>query len=75
MSEQAPKPEHELTLLQETALYALCERYHVPYDPGHYRPAFDLPDGWVAGWLGGTAQQKIGPTIYVGVSPEGEVHS
>jgi hypothetical protein len=73
MSEQAPKPEFELTLLQETALYALCERYHVPYDPSHYRPTFDLPDGYVAGWVGGP--EYMARTIYVGCSPEGEIHS
>jgi hypothetical protein len=70
-----PTPNFELTLLQEAALYAICERYSVAYQPEHYRPTFDLPEGWVAGWVGGIEQQKVQPTIYVGCSPEGDIHS
>lgn len=55
-----------MTIPQENALRRLCERFHVPFDPAAYRPAFDLPPGWVAG--------DVGP-IYVGVSPEGACHS
>ena len=62
MSEQQPA-EPELTLLQETALYALCERYEVTYDPSHYHHTFDLPEGWVAGWIGGPEQQQIRRTL------------
>jgi len=55
-----------LTLEQEQAIQRKCRDYGVAYIPGHYQPAFDLPDGWVAGWIG---------PIYVGVSPEGGIHS
>ena len=55
-----------LTLEQEHAIQRKCRDYGVAYIPGHYQPAFDLPDGWVAGWIG---------PIYVGVSPEGGIHS
>ena len=55
-----------MTTEQEQALRACCDRFHVPFDPEAYRPAFDLPEGWVAGWVG---------PIYVGCSPEGDIHS
>ena len=74
MSEHIPERQ-ELTLLQETALYGLCERYEVAYHPDDYHHTFDLPDGYVADWIGGIEQQQVRPTIYVGVSPAGEVHS
>jgi len=74
MSEQGPR-RAELTLLQEAVLYGLCERYGVNYNPDDYHPTFDLPAGWVAGWIGGLKQQQVRPTIYVGVSPECEAHS
>ena len=51
---------------QATALRTLCERFNVPFIPGNYRPTFDLPSDWVAGWVG---------PIYVGCSPEGEISS
>jgi hypothetical protein len=60
---------------QARALFAICERYHVTYDPDHYKPAFDLPKGYVAGWVGGYGIQKSHPTIYVGCSPEGAISS
>lgn len=59
-----------LTREQEAALRGLCAGYDVVYNPDHYRPSFDLPVGWVSGWVGG----KPG-TIYVGVSPQGEANS
>ena len=55
-----------MTEQQRAALTRLCERSNVLFDPEAYRPAFDLPSGWLAGWVG---------PIYVGVSPEGEVSS
>lgn len=73
MSEQHPA-EPELTLLQETALYSLCERCEVTYDPSHYDHTFDPPEGWVAGWIGGPELQQTRRTLYVGCSPEGEIH-
>lgn len=55
-----------LTDQQEAALRNICQRYGVTYDPFSFKPAFDLPDGWVAGWVS---------TIYVGCSPDGEISS
>jgi len=56
-----------MTNKQITALRDLCERYGVAFDPSAYTPQFDLPDGWVAGW--------VGTSIYVGCSPEGNIHT
>lgn len=67
-----------LTPAQELRLRALCKNYNVTFDPEHYKPAFDLPWGWVAGWIGGPGYNGLTEnksTIYVGVSPEGESHS
>lgn len=55
-----------MTDAQRAALTSLCERYGVEFDASHYRPTFDLPSDYVAGWVG---------TIYVGVSPDGRVSS
>jgi hypothetical protein len=55
-----------LTDAQRARLSNLCERYGVDFDVRNFSPQFDLPDGWVAGWVG---------TIYVGCSPEGDIHS
>jgi hypothetical protein len=67
---------------QQETLQVLCERYKVPFDATHYTPVFDLPDGYVAGWIGGPqhASYERGErvrcgTIYVGVSPEGDASS
>ena len=59
-----------MTNAQELALRRLCQGYNVQFQVEHYHPQFDLPEGYVAGWVGGA----VG-TIYVGVSPEGEVAS
>lgn len=63
---------------QRAALKALCDRWGgegkgLPFDESHYAPAFDLPDGWVAGWIGG--EPKRTGVIYVGCSPEGVISS
>ena len=55
-----------MTPEQRAALYRLCERYQVPFYEENYKPTFDLPAGWVAGMV---------DTIYVGVSPEGDIAS
>jgi hypothetical protein len=65
-----PTPEH-LTPDQDAALHILCELFRVPYNPDHYRPILQLPPEWVAGWVGGVAQQYDRPTVYIGCSPEG----
>lgn len=59
-----------LTVAQRDALKALSDRYKVQFDVEHYHRAFDLPEGWVEGWVGGTHD-----TIFVGCSPDGEIHS
>jgi len=55
-----------VTPAQIAAILALCERFGVVFDPDDWKPRFDLPTGWVAGWAG---------AIYAGVSPEGSVHT
>ena len=57
---------NHLTQEQEWSIAAKSRDYGVPYEPTKFAPAFDLPDGWVAGWIG---------PIYVGVNPEGHIHS
>lgn len=76
-----------MTDAQREALTALCERYKVPFNEGDYTPAFDLPDGWVDGWVGGVehASRWVDPTtgqyehkagtIFVGCDPEGRISS
>ena len=59
------------TTVQHAALAKLCERYGVPFDAAHYHPAIDCEPGWLEGWLGGTESL----TLFVGVSPNGEIHS
>ena len=58
---------------QHEALDNLCRRYDVPFDPLHYAHTFDLPEGYLAGWIGGLDCYL--KTLYVGVSLNGEVSS
>lgn len=62
-----------MTDAQELALRRLCDGYGVKFDADHYHPQFDLPPGYVAGWIGGNVFLPV--TIYVGCSPEGEISS
>jgi hypothetical protein len=62
----------DLTEAQRSALSQLCERYDVSFNENDYIPAFDLPYGWVSGWVGGN---RVSNTIYVGCSPEGRITS
>jgi hypothetical protein len=79
-----------MTEAQREALTSICERYKVSFDEDDYKPAFDLPDGYVAGWVGGNSHGFVwsddpvagsltsrGPntTIYVGCDPEGRISS
>lgn len=72
-----------MTEAQRKALTRLCERYGVPFREADYWPTFDLPSGYVAGWIGGpdgrpgdaANTRENGPTLYVGVSAEGQVSS
>ena len=52
--------------LQRAALQRLCDGYNVPFDEANYMPTFDLPSGYVAGWVG---------PIYVGCDTEGVISS
>lgn len=84
--EREPAP--AMTEAQEAALRDLCERYEVEYAPEHYivnsYGAWALP-GYAEGWLGGPphanpqyaepSEPRGKPTLFVGVSPEGRVHS
>jgi hypothetical protein len=51
---------------QWLALARLCKGYKVPFREEDFVPQFDLPPGYVAGWVG---------PIFVGCSPEGEISS
>jgi hypothetical protein len=67
-----------VTEQQEARLRKLCENYGVGFDPEHYKPAFDLPSGWVCGWVGGfehSGHYGNKRTLFVGVSPEGDASS
>lgn len=57
---------HELTPQQYEAILDLQERFNTPLDSTNFYPQFDLPAGYVAGWVN---------NIYVGISPEGHVSS
>jgi len=60
---------------QREALRKLSERYGVEFQEDSYFEGFDLPKGWVQGWIeephklegGGWAGGKL----YVGCDPEG----
>ena len=42
-----------MTKEQEATLRRLCDGYKVTFDAADYHPQFDLPTGYVAGWIGG----------------------
>ena len=60
-----------MTPKQVQALSDLCERYKVPFHEKDYWPQFDLPRGYVAGWIGGNDHRKL----YVGCDPDGRISS
>ena len=62
-----------MTIAQRDALWELADRYHVPFREDDYHPAFDLPEGYVAGWVGGQFHRSA--KLAVGVSPTGEISS
>lgn len=70
-----------MTAAQASRLRGLCERYGVPFREGDYSPQFDLPAGYVAGWVGGADGAPLfgfparRTTIYVGVDELGESSS
>lgn len=55
-----------LSHAQVVALENLCWKYKDTFDATNYTHPFELPEGWVAGWVG---------PIYVGCSPDGEIHT
>ena len=59
-----------MTKEQEATLRRLCDGYKVTFNAADYHPQFDLPTGYVAGWVGGQPG-----TIYVGVAPNGDASS
>lgn len=61
-----------LTEQQRDALSRLCERYGATFDASEFHHPFDLPQGWVAGWV---VSGNTGQGIYVGCSPEGDISS
>lgn len=69
-----------LNMEQQAKLKDLCSRYGVMYDAQDYYvypPGQPWMPSWAEGWVGGI-NHKAGtehPTIYVGVSPEGNSHS
>lgn len=73
---------HRMTTKQRDALWAKCGGYNVEFSETHY--FLDPANGRVEGWIGGPeyAARGVGSevsrgkkTIYVGVSPEGEINS
>ena len=64
---------NRLTVPQENAIRSLCDRYNVRYMASDYLPQFDLPKGYVGGWVGGPSQRD--KTIFIGCDPEGRVSS
>ena len=63
-----------MTHEQRVKIVELSKRYNVQccWDDWHLDP-FDLPSGWVSGWVGGN--NTTTPTIYVGIAPDGTSHS
>jgi hypothetical protein len=57
---------------QRDALRKLAQRFSVKLVESDFEPAFDLPTGYVAGWIRNPAS---GIGIYCGCSPEGEISS
>ena len=72
-----------MTPAQETSIRRLCDRYGVEFRESDYTPQFDLPPGYVAGWIGGVEAGRGSShpssshprTIYVGVDEDGTVSS
>jgi hypothetical protein len=60
-----------MSAAQWRALKNLSDRYEVDFQEKWFVPAFDLPPGYVKGWIGGPEEQKL----YVGCSPDGQISS
>jgi hypothetical protein len=71
MYDQDRHTEH-LTEKQVEALDRIHARYGIEtWDPRDFWHPFDLPAGYVSGWLSSPG----GTTLYFGVSPTGEISS
>jgi hypothetical protein len=57
---------HRMTTKQRDKLWELCGGSNVPFNEENYKSTFDLPHGYVAGWVG---------KVYYGVDPEGRASS
>jgi hypothetical protein len=57
-----------MTDAQYEALRQLSTRYNVEFHPSDFQPMFDLPAGYVGGWIGTDK-------LFVGCSPEGDISS
>lgn len=78
--EALPEPELTLNRFQVAALRKICGRYNVEFAAEHYMifpPDSTFMASWCQGWVGGPehATGSERPTIYIGVSPAGDIHS
>lgn len=74
-----------MTTKQRDALWELCGRYNVPFREDDYAiQTSSMMQGYVEGWVGGIdysakrygRPETVGKsTVYVGVSPDGRVHT
>jgi len=69
---------------QRNKLWDMCGRYGVPFredDYMVYSESSSMMAGWAEGWIGGNTHATADrggtdkPTIYVGVSPQGDSHT
>lgn len=83
---QRANGEPRMSDAQRNRLWDMCGRYNVPFREDDYFPNQSGYEGPVfyEGWIGGNdhapatlelAREKFKPTIYTGVSPEGESHT
>lgn len=66
-----------MNMAQRDTLQKLCAAYKVPFRETDYQPQPELPEGYVAGWIGGGNMwdNTTKGTIYVGVDPAGQASS
>lgn len=68
--ELPPWQAQHLTVAQRDRLQTLCDRFHVRFNPDHFRVYADdasMMKGYAEGW--------IGNAICIGVEPNGDSHS
>lgn len=71
-----------MTVAQRDALWELSHRYNVPFREDDYQihqvTGIFGQKGWAEGWIGGprhNGHNNMRTTLYVGVSPEGQINS